>query len=75
MNVMVEGGDVPKDADYGTDGSTEISRTNDALITDAGAHSHTVNAGRTEQVGGTSAIDSHENRPPYFALCFIIKTN
>jgi microcystin-dependent protein len=35
----------------------------------AGAHSHTI-SGNTASTGGGGA---HENRPPYYALCFIMK--
>ena len=35
----------------------------------AGAHSHTI-SGNTASTGGGQA---HENRPPYYALCFIMK--
>jgi microcystin-dependent protein len=35
-------------------------------------HTHTVPAHTTNTTGGNL---SHENRPPYFALCFIIKWN
>ncbi len=35
----------------------------------AGAHTHTV-SGNTSNTGGGQA---HENRPPYYALCFIMK--
>ena len=36
----------------------------------SGAHSHTV-TGTTNQEGGGAA---HENRPPYYALCYIMKS-
>ena len=36
---------------------------------DAGDHSHTI-SGYTSYAGGGQA---HENRPPYYALCFIMK--
>jgi microcystin-dependent protein len=73
MNAMVEGGNVPKQSTYGTDGSNEIGRTNNAIITDAGSHKHTGNTGD----GTTDGLNgqSHENRPPYYALCYIIKIN
>ncbi len=49
-----------------TDGSSK-----GAMYTDSrGAHSHSVN-GHTGYSGSTQ---SHENRPPYYALCFILKT-
>jgi microcystin-dependent protein len=37
-----------------------------------GAHTHTVPAHDTNTTGSGG---SHENRPPYFALCYIIKIN
>jgi microcystin-dependent protein len=73
MNVMVEGGNVPKQSTYGTDGSNEIGRTNTAIITDAGSHRHTGNTGDGTADGLNG--QSHENRPPYYALCYIIKIN
>ena len=38
-------------------------------ISSTGAHSHTI-SGNTASTGGGGA---HENRPPYYALCFIMK--
>lgn len=38
-------------------------------ISSGGAHTHSV-SGNTGSVGNSS---SHENRPPYYALCFIMK--
>ena len=35
-----------------------------------GAHTHTV----TGTIGNTGSGTAHENRPPYYALCYIMKT-
>jgi hypothetical protein len=37
---------------------------------DGGSHSHSV-SGNSSNAGSGSA---HENRPPYYALCYIMKT-
>lgn len=52
-------------------GSLVQTSTTDTNITinSAGAHTHTI-SGTTSSVGSGS---SHENRPPYYALCFIMK--
>ena len=57
---------------YGSSGSSTISS--------GGAHTHsvtgnvTVNSATTGgTVGNTGGGQAHENRPPYFALCFIMK--
>lgn len=48
-------------------------------IEDAGAHSHSVSIGsagdhtHTVSVGNTGGGASHENRPPYYALAYIMK--
>ena len=41
-----------------------------------GSHTHTVPAHNTNTAGGITPPGggSHENRPPFYALCFIIKT-
>ena len=49
-------------ADRMNTATTGISINNDA-------HSHTV----TGNTGGTGGGGSHENRPPYYALMFIMK--
>jgi microcystin-dependent protein len=38
-------------------------------IQSAGAHTHTVSG----TIGSAGSDESHENRPPYYALCFIMK--
>lgn len=48
-------------------GGNEGASTNSTVISNAGAHSHTITVGNT---GGSGA---HENRPPYYALCLIMK--
>lgn len=37
----------------------------------SGSHTHTVSGSGTIESTGSSAL--HENRPPYYALCFIMK--
>ena len=49
-------------------GYTGVSYTGISIVA-AGSHNHTV-SGTTSSIGGGS---SHENRPPYYALCFIMK--
>ena len=44
------------------------SNLNEAYNISAG---YTPNVGRTSNTGSSTA---HENRPPYYALCFIMKT-
>ena len=52
-------------------GDSDYTRTGvDTYNTDsAGSHTHTI-SGDTADTGGGQA---HENRPPYYALCFIMK--
>lgn len=54
----------------GTSGEqwTELGR-----MSHAGNHSHQILAHDTLHKAGTPADTSHENRPPYYALCFIMK--
>lgn len=54
------------DASTGTTGN----KTTGITINSAGAHTHTV-SGTTGSTGGGG---SHENRPPYYALCYIMKS-
>lgn len=49
-------------------GSTGLAYTGISIVA-AGDHAHTV-SGTTSSVGSGA---SHENRPPYYALCFIMK--
>ena len=44
--------------------------TNTSAVQSAGSHSHTV-SGTTAAAGSGGA---HENRPPYYALCYIMKS-
>ena len=46
-----------------------ISGSGSVSIATGGAHTHTV----TGTIGNTGSGQAHENRPPYFALCFIMK--
>ena len=58
--------------------------TSNAIIQSAGSHSHNISGnssntgGHAHNVSGTSAGtgsgNSHENRPPYYALCYIMKS-
>ena len=43
---------------------------------EAGAHTHKItgDASITGSISNTGGGQSHENRPPYYALCFIMKT-
>lgn len=49
-------------------GSSSHSHTFSAT-TDASSHTHTI----TGSISNTGGGQSHENRPPYYALCFIMK--
>ena len=63
----------------GTGGSYSLSATTSSTgsaitgisINSAGSHTHTITV--TGVVGSTGSGTAHENRPPYFALAFIIK--
>jgi microcystin-dependent protein len=63
----------------GTGGSYSLSATTSSTgsattgisINSAGAHTHSITV--TGVVGSTGSGTAHENRPPYFALAFIIK--
>lgn len=46
------------------------SVTNTSAVQSAGSHSHTVSG--TTAAAGTGG--AHENRPPYYALCYIMKS-
>lgn len=59
-----------------SDGSTRIvtANINDSgsnRITSEGSHTHTITGSGT--IESTGSGSSHENRPPYYALCFIMK--
>ena len=40
----------------------------------AGAHTHTISGSGSVTNSNTGSGSAHENRPPYYALCFIMKT-
>ena len=44
-------------------------------ITSSGAHTHTItgSGSLSGSISNTGGGQSHENRPPYYALCFIMK--
>ena len=54
------------DRPFGNTGSSGIFW----VVGSAGSHTHSVSGTTTANGGGTS----HENRPPYYALCYIVKT-
>jgi len=61
----------------GADGSANAFATNDSGYPNkntgyAGDHNHTVTISGT--TGNTGSGSSHENRPPYYALAYIMKT-
>ena len=61
-------------AEYGT--GTEPPRESRTMNTsEDGAHTHKItgNASITGSISNTGGGQSHENRPPYYALCFIMK--
>lgn len=55
--------------DYPVRATTSTSNTTGITINSNGAHTHTL-SGTTVAVGGSVA---HENRPPYYALAYIMK--
>lgn len=57
-------------ADDRPDAATGIAYTG-ILVFSAGTHTHGNFGGTTSPVGSGG---SHENRPPYYALCYIVKT-
>ena len=68
---------MPYDARSSTSGNGQIYRTSDNSHT----HSHNVNGntggsapGISGSTGSAGSGNSHENRPPYYALCYIMKT-
>ena len=70
--------DVSAEAMYGTKSGPSVSRSNNSavetksgqVVTEtAGAHTHTISG--TTGAAGSGA--SHENRPPYYALAYIMK--
>lgn len=57
------------DSGPGSGGTTSAAATGISLVA-GGAHTHTYGPTNTSSIGSTG---SHENRPPYFALCYIRK--
>lgn len=43
--------------------------SNSAALSDSGMHTHT----STLSISNTGGGNAHENRPPYYALCYIMK--
>ena len=39
----------------------------------AGGHTHTISGSGSVTVNSNGSGSAHENRPPYYALCFIMK--
>lgn len=62
------------DQNYGSTSSGRYIGSSDSVATDSSSN---LVRGRTEtasgNTGSTGSGSSHENRPPYFALCFIMK--
>lgn len=72
LQNKIDGGRISSD---GVNGLGGLANTNSAAtgitINAAGAHTHTVTvSGTSESTGGGQA---HENRPPYYALAYIMK--
>lgn len=63
--------------DSATGAKTEYAgtHTHSLSINSNGAHSHSVSyvSDHTHAVGNTGGGESHENRPPYYALAYIMK--
>ena len=38
-----------------------------------GSHTHTISGSGSVTIGDTGSGQAHENRPPYYALCYIMK--
>lgn len=60
--------------------TTNVGKWDDECCASAGSHTHTISGNGTlgaTTSGGTNSStgsgQSHENRPPYYALCFIMK--
>ncbi len=66
-------------SEYGSETTdTSGSHSHTISINDAGSHSHTIsvssaNHSHTASAGTTGEGRAHENRPPYYALAFIMK--
>lgn len=50
---------------------TRLSSSPRPTMSSSGAHTHTISGSAT--IGNTGSGQAHENRPPYYALCFIMK--
>ena len=46
---------------------------NEATTNSAGGHTHTISGSGSVTVNSNGSGSAHENRPPYYALCFIMK--
>lgn len=60
--------------------SVSISKSSSSTTGSAGGHSHTISGSGSigsatagGSIGSTGSGSAHENRPPYYALCFIMK--
>lgn len=77
-SLPVEGGGLPGSPEIAPN---TIENTGSASTGSAGAHSHSLsinsNGSHTHSISGSTAAagsgNSHENRPPYFALAYIMK--
>lgn len=47
--------------------------TQTGTTSSAGAHTHTISGSGSVTNANTGSGSAHENRPPYYALCFIMK--
>ena len=70
MNVVVGGFPQPLGGLEGANGPSIESNTGRIATQTAGDHSHTF-SGTAESTGSNTA---HENLPPYYALCYIMKS-
>jgi microcystin-dependent protein len=67
-NVIGTG--TPQNTDNSSTGSMDLNADHTHTLTEAPAHTHAV-SGNTSEKGSSSA---HENRPPYYALAYIMKS-
>ena len=56
----------------GNDSGVLFART-EAATNSAGDHTHTISGSGSVTVNSNGSGSAHENRPPYYALCFIMK--
>ena len=54
-------------------GSGDIADSTTASTNSAGGHTHTISGSGSVTVNSNGSGSAHENRPPYYALCFIMK--